>query len=86
MGQEQSRYQVGGFEPRFCVRRTDGKPCRPSARYIVLDGSGSDRHAVKAILCYADSVEEENSQLASDLRRMVTEGWPISLAQHENAQ
>lgn len=31
------RYGAGGFEDRFRVTRTDGKPVRPEARYIVLD-------------------------------------------------
>jgi hypothetical protein len=38
------RQTQGGFEARFNVTRTDGKPCRPEARYIVLDYSG-DPHA-----------------------------------------
>lgn len=50
---EQSRYLEGGFEPRFVVTRTDGKPCRPEARYIVLDGGGADPHAYWAIRLYA---------------------------------
>ncbi len=63
-----SRYKNGGFEPRFIVRRTDGKPCRPGARYFVIDYAGGDPHAVEAVLAYALSVENENPQLAADLK------------------
>jgi hypothetical protein len=61
------RQTTGGFEARFNVIRTDGKPCRPEARYIVLDYAG-DRHAFVAIAAYADSIEESNPQMADDLR------------------
>lgn len=91
----ESRYKSGGFEPRFVVTRTDGKPCPPDARYMVLDGSGRDRHATMALRVYALSVRGENPTLADDLERMVgktgqgmfTGGdWPASLAQHADAK
>lgn len=66
---EKSRFSVGGFTERFCVTRLDGKPTRPEARYIVLDYSGADPHAIKALQVYADSVESENSAFADDIRR-----------------
>jgi len=93
-----SRYGSGGFSPRFVVRRSDGKPCRKDARYMVLDGSGADPHALLALHVYAGSVRAENSELADDIMRMigltggasgrvVTGGnWPPELAQHENAE
>jgi hypothetical protein len=90
----QSRYASGGFEPRFVVTRTDGKPCRPEARYMVLDGSGYDQHATLALRVYALSVRGENPRLADDIERMVgqtgggtfTGGvWPKELAQHGDA-
>ena len=62
-----SRYPHGGLEPRFHVTRTDGKPCRPEARYVVLDISGADPHARRAIAIYAASVEAENPAFARDL-------------------
>lgn len=97
-GSEQSRYSSGGFTPRFIVTRTDGKSCRPGARYMVLDGSGADAHAVLALRVYAASVRSENPELADDLERMlgttggnngrvVTGGhWPVELAQHGDAE
>ena len=62
-----TRQSTGGFEDRFRVTRTDGKPVRPEARYIVLDYAG-DPHAQKAIEAYADSIEADNPQMAADLR------------------
>jgi hypothetical protein len=78
-----TRETTGGFEPRFIVRRTDGKPCRPEARYIVLDYAG-DPHAIRAIETYAESIQWENPGLAKDLLCALDnpEAWP---AQHENA-
>lgn len=61
------RFAVGGFEDRFRVTRTDGKPVRAEARYIVLDYAG-DPHAKAAIAAYANSIEAENPEMASDLR------------------
>jgi hypothetical protein len=61
------REKTGGFEDRFRVTRTDGKPIRAGARYIVLDYAG-DEHARKALAAYADSVEGENPAMAADLR------------------
>lgn len=60
------REAQGGFEDRFRVTRTDGKPIRPEARYIVLDYA-TDVHAKVAIQAYANSIMEENSALAHDL-------------------
>lgn len=97
MSDGKSRYAAGGFSPRFVVSRADGKPCRPSARYMVLDGSGADPHALLALKVYAASVRAENPELADDLDRMlgysggndrvVTGGaWPPELAQHRDAE
>lgn len=83
---EASRYGSGGFSPRFVVTRTDGKPCRPEARYMVLDGSGADPHAVKALGVYADSVRGENPELAADIDKMLAGAWPADAAQHADAQ
>ncbi len=62
-----SRFSKGGFTERFAVVRLDGKPTRPSARYIVLDYSGADPHAITAMLAYATSVAEDNPAFASDI-------------------
>lgn len=77
------RQTTGGFEPRFIVTRTDGKPCRPEARYLVLDYAG-DPHARRAIEVYASSIANENPALADDLRAALANpaAWP---AQHGNA-
>jgi len=64
----QSRYKSGAFSERFAVVRLDGRPTRPGARYIVLDYSGADPHAVVAIKAYADSVEKENPEFAESIR------------------
>lgn len=65
---ELSRYAKGGLEPRFVVERADGKPIDPSRRYcLVLDFSGADPHAIVAAIAYADSVQAENPQLATDI-------------------
>lgn len=83
---EQSRYATGGFSPRFVVTRADGKPCREGARYMVLDGSGADPHAVKALKVYADSVRGENPELAADLDKMLAGEWAAEQAQHGDAK
>jgi hypothetical protein len=61
------RQTHGGFEERFIVQRTDGKPCRDEARYVVLDYA-TDPHAKVALKAYADSIEAENPILAHDFR------------------
>jgi hypothetical protein len=77
-----SRFVQGGFEDRFTVTRKDGKPCNPTARYIVLDYSGRVPHALVALNAYADSVEIDNPTMASDIRAALAdpESWP---AQHD---
>lgn len=64
----QSRYSSGAFSERFAVVRLDGNPTRPEARYMVLDYSGADPHAVVALKAYADSVEAENAEFAQSIR------------------
>jgi hypothetical protein len=49
------------------VTRKDGKPIRAEARYLVLDYSGADPHALVAVKAYADSVRANNAQMAADL-------------------
>lgn len=86
MSEAKSRFGSGGFSPRFVVTRVDGKSCREGARYMVMDGSGADPHAAKALKVYADSVRAENSELAADLDRMLGGEWPAELAQHKDAK
>lgn len=83
---QNSRFSDGGFSPRFIVSRTDGKVCRDSARYMVLDGSGADPHALKALRVYAESVRTDNEELANDLLKMLNGNWPVEFAQHNNAK
>lgn len=68
MPSDNSRSNVGGYEPRFIVERTDGKPIPSDRRYMVLSFDGSDLEAVKALLAYATFKEEKNPQLALDIR------------------
>ena len=62
-----TRATSGGFTDRFVVTRKDGK-VNIEARYLVLDYTGRDPHAIPAIRAYADSIESENPQMAADLR------------------
>lgn len=66
-----SGHVSGGFEPRYSVLRLDGNPSHPDSRYLVLNYSGSDPHAIVAIGAYADSIESENPEFASDLREAI---------------
>lgn len=77
-----TRQSTGGFEDRFRVTRTDGKPIYPTRRYIVLDYAGSDPHAIVALRAYADSIAPENPEMAADIRDALADpkAWP---AQHD---
>lgn len=79
-------YLEGGLTPRYVVSRADGTPCRPSARYFVLNINGDDPHAVKAAREYAESVREFNPELAADLEATLAGPIPPELAQHADAQ
>jgi hypothetical protein len=76
---------IGGYEPRFNVTRTDGKAIDPTRRYMVLDFSGADPEAVEALRLYADLKETINPQLAADLRRHIANP-ATAPAQHGDAQ
>ena len=67
----QSRSDTGGYEPRFIVERTDGKPIQADRRYMVMSFDGSDPEAVEAILHYASLKEGKNSRLAADIRALI---------------
>lgn len=79
-----SRANIGGYAPRFTIERTDGKPIDSSRRYTVLSFDGSDPEAVQALLHYADLKEQDNPELAADLRANIANpaGAP---AQHKYA-
>jgi hypothetical protein len=66
-----TRSTTGGFEDRFRVVRTDGKPISGDRRYIVLDYAGSDPHAIVALKAYATSILETNPQMAFDILRAI---------------
>jgi hypothetical protein len=63
-----TRANVGGFEDRYRVTRTDGKPISADRRYLVLAYDGSDPAAYNAINTYAEYIECTNPQMAADLR------------------
>jgi hypothetical protein len=66
-----TRSNTGGFEDRFRVTRTDGKPINADRRYIVLAYDGSDPHAIPALKAYAASILEDNPQMAFDIMRAI---------------
>jgi hypothetical protein len=69
-----SRYISGGLEERFIIERLDGQPINPTRRYgMVLDFSGSDPHALVAAQAYAESVRDENPQLAEDIMAAIAD-------------
>lgn len=70
---ETTRASTGGFEWRFDVERSDGKPIHADRRYIVLDYSGADPAGVAATLKYADEIESLNPVAATDIRRNVAD-------------
>jgi hypothetical protein len=63
-----TRSATGGFEDRFRVTRTDGKPISADRRYIVLAYDGSDPEALQALYLYADLKAGTNPQLAADIK------------------
>jgi hypothetical protein len=63
-----TRANTGGFEDRFRVTRTDGKPIKADRRYIVLAYDGSDPAAITALNIYAGAIEATNPQMAADIR------------------
>jgi hypothetical protein len=60
-----------GLYRKYTVTKVNG-PTEPNARYFVLR-LDKDPHAQKAALAYADSIREENRNLAFDLYREVHE-------------
>ncbi len=58
-----------GLEPKYLVQKINGKT-DPEADYFVLR-LDKDKHALKAIKAYAESVQGENMELAFDLLKKV---------------
>lgn len=69
----QSRSNMGGYEPRFMIERTDGQPISSERRYMVLSFDGSDPEAVEALFQYAALKEATNPQLAADIRKHIAD-------------
>ncbi len=79
-----SRANIGGYEPRFTIERTDGQPISSERRYMVLSFDGSDPEAIEALLFYASLKADTNPQLAADIRANIEN--PVSApAQHRYA-
>lgn len=57
---------VAGLFRKYEVRKTDGSAVDPNAAYFVMR-LDTDPHARRAAGAYADSIAEENPELAADL-------------------
>lgn len=80
----ESRSNSGGYEPRFIIERTDGKPIEGRRRYMVLSFDGSDPEAVAALRYYASLKNDINPELAADIRKHIAD--PLNApAQHRYA-
>jgi hypothetical protein len=66
-----TRADTGGFEDRYRVTRTDGKPIKPDRHYIVLAYDGSDPEAIPALQFYAYLKSRINPAMAEDLSQAV---------------
>ncbi len=72
-----ANYRHGGYEKKYEISKTNGKPTDPKADYFVLR-LDKDPHALRALLTYAKSVATDNLELASDLRKKLEKygvGW-----------
>ena len=61
-----------GLYHKYVVRKTDGSPVSPMARYLVLR-LDTDRAARVAAMAYAEAVVMENPELACHLADEVRE-------------
>jgi len=59
-------YKICGLRQKYNITKTSGEPIDDGAVYFVLRVD-EDPHARKALRAYAESVEDENDVLASDL-------------------
>jgi hypothetical protein len=68
---------------KYVIRKTDGSPADPDARYLVLR-LDTDPFARQAAATYADAVADENPQLAEAVRvacaPKVKPGWSLPKA------
>lgn len=65
-----SNYKKGGYDKKYIISKTSGKPTDPEADYFVLR-LDKDPHAIEALHSYAISVRIDNEQLSNDLMRIV---------------
>lgn len=68
-----TRADTGGYEPRFYITRTDGKPIDPDRRYMVLAFDGSDPEARAALAFYAGLKMFINPDLTKDMMMMLAD-------------
>ena len=61
-----SNYKHGGYEIKYIIKKTNGKPIDPKADYFVLR-LDKDPHALVALQVYMESVKHDNNILAIDL-------------------
>ncbi len=66
-------YKRGGWRPPYIIHKADGSDVDPEAIYFVLR-LDADPHARAAAFAYALSVQDDNLQLACDLRDKIYEG------------
>lgn len=71
-------YKRGGLKLKYIITKSSGNPVDKDAKYFVLRYD-IDPHARNALAAYAESVEKDNLQLASDLRQEVR---LYNMAQH----
>ena len=63
-------YMNGGLKRKYIITKTNGKSIDPDAVYFVLRVD-KDPHAIPALKAYADSVEKDNPEFASDIRALI---------------
>lgn len=67
-----ANYKKGGYEKKYIISKSNGKPVDPNADYFVLR-LDKDPHAIKALITYANSVQKDNVELATDLWKKINE-------------
>ena len=61
-----SNYKQGGYEKKYIIQKTNGKPVDPDADYFVLR-LDKDPYALDALYMYACSLTYVNPQLSEEL-------------------
>lgn len=65
-----ANYKKGGYEKKYIISKSNGKQIDPHADYFILR-LDKDPHAIKALVAYADSVQGDNIELATDLWKKI---------------